>query len=421
MLKTIKFYLTFTIIILSPLLIWAQSSTSSPYSRYGIGDINDKGFGQNKALGGIALGLRSSEHINLTNPASYTSFDSLSFIFDVGVKGKQTTFKSYNAEHTINNVNLSYIAMGFPVTKWWAASIAMVPLSNVGYEINYSENITDIGNVAYKYTGNGGINQALIGSSLRLHKRLSLGINASYLFGSLNHTKKLSIDDVNAYSINTTSKTTINDFYFNLGLQYTNAFKTKYKYTVGLIFDNQSNLKSRNSLLTIKSKGSTAYNDTLENYVKQKGDIVLPYNIGLGITLINDNKLLIGADFYTQNWSNAKFFGTNDSLANSNYIGFGLEYTPERFHVTKYWKRVSYRIGGHSSDTYLQLHNNQLKDYGFSLGLGLPLRKTKTAINISVEVGQRGTTNNNLIKENYAIVSLNLSLHDLWFNKKKFD
>jgi len=48
MLKTIKFYLTFTIIILSPLLIWAQSSTSSPYSRYGIGDINDKGFGQKR-------------------------------------------------------------------------------------------------------------------------------------------------------------------------------------------------------------------------------------------------------------------------------------------------------------------------------------------------------------------------------------
>ena len=421
MLKTIRLYLTLAIIILSPLLILAQSSTSSPYSRYGIGDINDKGFGQNKALGGIALGLRSSEHINLTNPASYTSFDSLSFIFDVGVKGKQTTFKSDKIEHTVNNINLSYIAMGFPVTKWWAASIAMVPLSNVGYEINDNENVADIGNVTRKYTGNGGINQALIGSSFKLHKSLSFGVNASYLFGSLNHTKKLSLEDVNAYSINSTSKTTINDFYFNLGLQYTNTFKTKYKYTVGLIFDNQSNLKSRNSLLTIKSKGSTAYNDTLENYVKQKGDIVLPYNIGFGITLINDKKLLVGADFYTQNWSNAKFFGTNDSLANSNYVGFGLEYTPERFHVTKYWKRVSYRIGGHYSDTYLQLHNNQLKDYGFSLGLGLPLRKTKTAINISVEVGQRGTTNNNLIKENYAIVSLNLSLHDLWFNKKKFD
>ena len=36
----------------------AQNNTNSPYTRYGYGDLSDQSFGNSKAMGGIAFGLR---------------------------------------------------------------------------------------------------------------------------------------------------------------------------------------------------------------------------------------------------------------------------------------------------------------------------------------------------------------------------
>lgn len=35
----------------------AQTSTNSPYTRYGFGQLADQNFGNSKAMGGIAYGL----------------------------------------------------------------------------------------------------------------------------------------------------------------------------------------------------------------------------------------------------------------------------------------------------------------------------------------------------------------------------
>ena len=48
-------------------------------------------------------------------------------------------------------------------------------------------------------------------------------------------------------------------------------------------------------------------------------------------------------------------------------------------------------------------------------------QKTKSEINLSVEVGERGTINNNLIKEQFLDFQIGLSLSDIWFVKRKYD
>lgn len=71
----------------------AQISTNSPYTRYGLGDMFDQSFTNNAAMGGVGYALRTSEHINAMNPASYTAVDSLSFIFDAGMSLKSSNFQ----------------------------------------------------------------------------------------------------------------------------------------------------------------------------------------------------------------------------------------------------------------------------------------------------------------------------------------
>ena len=55
------------------------------------------------------------------------------------------------------------------------------------------------------------------------------------------------------------------------------------------------------------------------------------------------------------------------------------------------------------------------------MGFGIPVKKSATKINIGFETGQRGETNNGLIKENYYILNVNFNMGDIWFIKRKFD
>jgi len=401
----------------------SQTLTSSPYSRYGIGDIASKGFGRNKALGNIGIGLRSPYHLNITNPASYSSMDSLSFIYEFGVNGKQTKYVTKNLNYTNNNVNINYVAIGFPITNFWFSSIGLIPYSSIGYKIKTDSVYQNIGKVENNYTGNGGINQFYIGNSIKLFKKLSIGINISYLFGSLEQINSTTFpDDVNAFELYSDKKIKISDFCFNYGLQYSDSIKHKYGYTLGLIFDNQTKINASNSVLytnyMYSSEESTL--DTIVYTDSQKGNILLPVNAGMGLTIYND-KFTFGLDYKWQNWEKAKFFDSTYSLVNSNYIGFGIEYIPDIKSITNYSDRIRYRIGGHFNNTYLKIRENQITDYGISLGIGLPLRKTKTTFNIGFEFGTRGTTKSNLIRENYGIISLNITFYDNWFARHKFE
>jgi len=72
-------------------------------------------------------------------------------------------------------------------------------------------------------------------------------------------------------------------------------------------------------------------------------------------------------------------------------------------------------------DAYVQVGDYQLKDYGITFGVGLPLGRTRSSMNVAFTMGTRGTLENNLIKENYGILTFSVTLHDLWFFKRKFD
>ena len=71
---------------------WGQNGANSPLTRYGFGQLSDQSLGSNKAMGGIGIGLRSGLQINVSNPASYTAVDSLSFLFETGFTMQNANF-----------------------------------------------------------------------------------------------------------------------------------------------------------------------------------------------------------------------------------------------------------------------------------------------------------------------------------------
>ncbi|MBE9466937.1 MAG: hypothetical protein IMY72_01295 [Bacteroidetes bacterium] len=428
MLKTIRILFS-TMLLLASLNLLGQNNTSSPYSQFGIGDLANKGFGQNYAMGGTGIGMRSNFNQNNINPASLSSLSIQRFKLQIGVKSQTTKFETSNAKTTRNDINLDYLSMWFRVSKWWYSSFSINPFSNVGYNILDAQNYTNIGNVETYFVGSGGINQFNWSNSFQFFKHFSVGINASYLLGSLDQTRTvLFIDDPLTTNSQFEKNININDFYFNYGMQYYNKLNEDYSYTLGFTFDNKTEIDVKNNILSGSTHGSytnSIYDniliDTLENVKDQKDSFTIPTNLGVGFSITKNDKFIFAADYTSQNWSSTKFLGKSDSLVNSNSFKFGIEYTPQRNSITHAYKRFHYRFGGHYSNTYLNIYNKQLQDYGISFGLGIPLKKTNTLLNLSFELGQRGTLDNNLIKENYGIIRLNLSLSDIWFIKRKFD
>jgi hypothetical protein len=393
--------------------------------------MNQPGFAMNRAMGGTGLAIRDNKQINYLNPASYTSIDSMSFLFDFGIMGHYTYTETSASNDDFYGVNMDHLALSFPITRWWAASIGVLPYSKVGYTIKEEDYMDNVGFIDYLYTGNGGINQLNLGTAVKPFDRLSIGANFKYLFGSIDLTRTLVFPfDRERSSTDVQSKTLVNDFLIDLGIQYSQVFKEDFNITAGLIFDNKTSLSARNQTLkrNIFQGSPQAVNDsTILDPVfvlggdTTKGNIVIPANLGAGIAFSYQGKLRIAFDYYRQDWSNSTFFNRNEPLTTSSSFHGGLQYVPDPEAMRGYHKRIAYRLGGHYKNSYLQLEGEQLKDYGISFGVGLPLRNTKSSFNLAVEAGRRGTLENNLIRENYVFLSFSVTLHDFWFMKRKFD
>lgn len=404
---------------------FAQTRIGSPYTRYGLGDLMNSKYMRSMSMGGTSYGFRNAYSVNYSNPASYTAFDSLSFVFETGINSSITQLKSLTQKQTSNYSSLSYIAFGFPISRWWGASIGLLPYSNVGYKILDKEYIENIGNTEYLYEGAGGINQFYLGNAFRI-KNLSVGCNSSVLFGSLDRVRTVSFPD-SSYYLRTKllNSVRVNSFLFNYGMQYKVRLSEKVKMVAGLVYNLNTDLNAKQDSLAYRffhtTLGTESVKDTIINSMGNKGTLTLPQSIGFGVTFGIGEKWLVGADFQTQNWNKYSSFGESDSLANSMQASFGLEMTPDNLAVTGRWKRAHYRFGARYNQTYLQLNNTQLNEYGVSFGLGLPMKKSKTTLNLGFELGQRGTTDNNLIKESFARVIFSLSVHEYWFFKRRFD
>ena len=432
MLKRINALSVVIVLIICGLSGFAQNNnTTSPYSRYGIGDLHQNGYGRTAAMGGASLGSRHSVQINSANPASYNANDSLSFIFDIGVDGTYSKYKSSTGKMNVNDVNFRYFSLSWPVTKHIGMAMGVQPFSDMGYDVAYSEVVGGIGNVYHNYQGEGTTSKAFFGAAISPFKGLSLGANLNYIFGRLNQNTLISFDSADLFYISKTEGTRLRDFTLTYGLQYDLKLKKGQHLTLGVTLENQSNLTALHRVFSEKiiTINSTSLVDTLNYTPEGKGIIKLPSTFGIGLSYSKIDKLEINADYYHAAWSQSTFFGeklynpiTDDAeLVNQSRISAGAEYIPEAYSIRSYMKRVRYRVGFHQESSYLKLNNHQIKEFGMSFGAGFPFPKSKSTANFALEFGQQGTTADKLVKNNYTKFSLYLNLYDYWFVKRKFD
>ncbi|MFW5755064.1 MAG: hypothetical protein ACOCWK_00585 [Tangfeifania sp.] len=418
-------------LLLFPALLFAQfnNNTTSPYSRFGLGDLQPYSFGRTTAMGGASLASRNNQQINIANPASYTSVDSLSFLFEFGVFGKFSQYSNDVATMNANDINFRYFAMNFQITNWMATSLGLTPYSDVGYNVQVNETVPNAGDVQYNYFGEGSLSRAYLGLAVAPVPNISVGANLNYMFGTLNRNAEVFFRDYrDYYSIQKYEAFRLRDFNLNFGVQATLPLKEDKHIVVAAVLENQpkftgfySDMNSKYLTYTVGSSTNTD-RDTLNFQSEEKSNIQLPLSYGFGVSYVKENTLEVNLDYYHQAWSKAKFFGSvNPILTDLNKFALGAEWVPDRFSIRSYLNRIAYRAGLKYENSYLMLNNQQINDFGISFGVGLPLYRSNSTINISAELGKRGTKQHNLVLENYAKVNLSVNLYDLWFVQRRFD
>lgn len=205
--------------------------------------------------------------------------------------------------------------------------------------------------------------------------------------------------------------------------------KSDWSLTGGFTFALPANISASQDSLVERYLGTVSSNfitirDTVLQKEDDKGTIRFPLTLGFGLALKKGTQWLIGIDASMQSWDDYSYFGQQDSLRNSWRVSTGFQYTPNDRVTKPYWSLMQYRFGAFYNKTYLQLKGTQLNEYGLTAGLGLPILAKGTSfatIQIGAAFGTRGTTDNNLLKEDFARVSIGVTFSDRWFIKPKFD
>lgn len=409
-------HITVGLLLLISCSVLAQEGTTSPYSYYGIGTLKFRGTVENRAMG--ALGVFSdSIHLNLQNPAAYSKLKLINF--SAAVSYQRSAQKTNEDSHSASTTSLDYFALGIPMGKF-GMGFGVLPYSSVGYNFfsELSDGITE-------YSGNGGLNRTYLSLAYQITPKFSIGIDGHYNFGKI-ESHATSQKSILQYGTRTIDNSRINGFSFNLGAIYKTMVTENLELTGSATYTPETDLRSENQRkIATVSVTSTGIQTIDEREVEiPDTDFSFPSQFTLGAAISKPQHWGMGIEYSNQQWDkiSSKAFDSERAIyKNASTFRLGGYYIPEYNSFVSYYKRIVYRAGMRYEQTGLNLNGQDVNEFGISFGLGMPVGRLFSNINLGLEVGRRGTKDHGLIQENFFNASLSFSLNDLWFEKRLYN
>ncbi|RYG10496.1 MAG: hypothetical protein EOO07_22070 [Chitinophagaceae bacterium] len=426
-------------LVLTSIFANAQVTIQSPYSKFGVGNIKGPLLPQSRAMGGIATGVYKPgyfNNINMQNPSTYAGFNRNTAILDIGMSGGFTELKSGSQTENSFNAALSHVAMGFNLTPKSGISFGIMPYSDLGYDFKNTAQIgttpANTKTVDYKYVGEGGLTKAYIGYGRQFGDHFRVGANVEYLFGNLTDSRSTEfVNEPGSLNTRIQDKNSIGGVAFSYGAQYDIRLDNKTSLVFGYSGSSSSKINSKTSkIVTYYLKDSQGNeNSAIDSLLADENastKMKLPLIHNFGVSIARNNKWVVGADYRMGKWSDLTIGNVNQGLQDTWGASVGGQYTPDITAINGYFKRVDYRLGFTYDKTYIQMNNQDIKQMAVSFGLGLPLssnaRGSLYKMNVSAELGKRGTVSNGLLQEKFLNLHLGFTINDgSWFHRFKFD
>jgi len=418
----------FIILISSPFFSASgQKMINSPYARFNLGTLEPAGSFRSRAMGGTGTAIRDNSTLYYTNPASFSSIDTNSFVFDFGINYGINTLSDGSEKYSSDDVNFDHMLLGLPLAKGWGAGFGITSFSNGYYSIASKVGRNDsgynpvTGEYAENHSGKGGISRLFAGTGVKMLRYFSAGVNVNILFGSIRRSNQFIFTDYfNSYNNDLTEKLELNGINFDYGLQAELPFKNNYFLIAGASLGQGMNYRSRYEVLSYRYN-YYGLNDTI-NWSADSSKTFIPGTLSLGLSFGKKNKFTAAVDYVMTKWSESNLHGSRGYLADARSLSFGVEYIPEKYSNFSLFRRMEYRMGAHLDDNYLIINGEQLKEAGITAGIGIPMRRSLSKANIYFDFTKRSGKGGIMHTENIFTIGASLNLYDpYWFLKRKYD
>ncbi len=408
-------------ILFSVLLIsegYAQTN-NSPYSIHAIGDITDNIVNRTTGLSSTGIAYRNNRYLITNNPAALSGLDNQFFTGEIGVNAEYINY-SGNAvsqtQHQSSDITFKRVAFGTKLFNHWGSAVGLVPFSEENYEYSGTRPIGyNNGTIPSYDQGYGGLNKVFWSNGYEFFNHLSVGVTTSYLFGSINN-KNIILGQGTSIYLSKNNNTFFSNFYFDYGLQYYGSINKHWDVTVGAIYSNQTSMNTETNVNVINID-SNVLRSTIS-----VGTYNIPMSYGLGISVTKDKKYTFLADYKFQNWSSLRATTGDFFYENSQRASVGFEISKKKVAYNTYYEKSFFQAGLFYNRTYLIVNGTPIDDIGGSIGMGVNSLRTPLSCIVVLTYGVKGTTANNLLRENYVTASFVFSMRDFWYTHgRKFD
>ena len=406
----------------------------SPYSIFGLGELEKEGSAYNKSMGGTGIATRNRRFINYTNPAAVTARDTLAFMADFGLEQKNTIYRQGDLRSANNTFNIHNFVMTFPIYRSSAFMVGLAPFSDVGYDFSSVEERQDIigntGNISYDSRGTGSVYQLFVGAGVTFWKRLSLGAEYLYYFGNIDRITRMDYLNTSYRSVRTGNELAIRGSTGKFGLQYEQKLGGNVSMIVGATYRMSAKMDGYSTNFRYATQSSVV--DTLTHRVDTLayGNLCFGDEIGVGISVKGGDKWHAEFNYLRSGWDksgmdNAPGFSaigdSKFSTTTSQSYRLGFEFVPNRNDIRYYMKRCAYRAGVYYDQAYYKLDGNNINSMGITLGMTLPVFRWYNGLTIGLDMGQKASTRHGMVRERYAKIAVGFNIHDIWFQKPRYN
>jgi len=430
---------------------YAQVITTHPLSSYGIGEYNTGSNAISGALGFVNTSMIDSNMVNFYNPSSYSRLSKGNTLLSLGIDSRFSFYEQGDISEFRFGTNIDHFALAFKMNKLMGMSFGLKPYSKMGYE--FSHNIfTGVDSLRYSYIGNGNIQDVYAGFAISPinteQTNLSLGINASYLFGHVSNERKSELLTGNTEQGGLSKDITrLSAFHYQLGAHFQQNIGLRQKILLAFNMDPRQVFKGtlENELYSSSNINIPDFYDTID-FRSTEGSVqaLSSYEIGLKYqfffreTKRKSNTRRPNMSLYAsyKKWNGIKSDfsepAVNWEIGASDKWSVGLSFSPEtrifeNVATLKALEKLNYRVGVFQTTSPFSPNGYNFIDRGTTFGIGIPIlaQMSLSSLNFAFVIGQKGTDNDASLKENYLGFNFGMvfspSAFEKWFRKRKLD
>jgi len=396
------------------------AQVNSPYSRYGIGELEYSYSARRAGMGGLGVAVDDNAFISMLNPAAWHSINLTRVEFSSYFNG--SFVKDQNQKSFYSGGYFSGFSFALPVSKDNGISVAMglIPISKIAYETRTSvlDPSSQTEDHSFTYSGDGGLSKFYLGTSYTLPFDVSVGATLDYNYGTFRYRSKLD------FLSNTSAGSSFKTEYKVKGLGGTfgmisqdlnkDIFKSDFvqDFRIGVSVSMVSQLSADTSFTKLGNYAT----DTLSQGITT---MKIPPRFTFGASAKLNPHTQIYADYLFQNWSEYAVSGNTDqNLQNLSKVSLGIEYKNSAQPYTLS-DLIIWRGGFSFGTTPYKINGKGISEFSVSGGVSLPFSRENT-LDLSLQFISRGTTDSGLLKENILKLGATLSLGELWFVRQDF-